>query len=224
MRSETHQRLQTLFSGVLACTALVAVGLMVTRGFSRESPVADRGGPPSLVDNWDDIVASGRRIGPREAVVTIVEFGDYECPVCASFEQTVLRPFLDDNPGQAAIVVRHWPLSYHRFAYPSARAAECAGSQGKFAEYHRRLYANHDSLGLKSFEKIASEVDGIDPESFAHCIARSEPVDRIEADIEAVQELGGTGTPTVLVNGYRYHRLPTREILDSVLDAARQGD
>jgi protein-disulfide isomerase len=136
---------QNIMSGVLAICAVIAIGVMVSRratvGASSASSIS---GPPVMVDDWGPLVAAGHRIGPSNAVVTILEFGDFECPVCGSYQQTTLAPFLLENATTAALVYRHWPLSYHRFAMPAARASECAARQGAFPAYHHELYAHQD--------------------------------------------------------------------------------
>lgn len=223
MKQEHHQAMQTITSVMLVCVALIAVFVMIARRVPEPDSVVTRGGPPIRVADWDATVGAGHRIGPEDASMTIVVFGDYECPVCASFERTVLRPFLHDNSADVAVVVRHWPLSYHRFAYPAARAAECAAAQGHFDDFHNILYDTHDSLGLNTFDELASRVEGINSSEFSACIAKSSSVPSIEADIEHVQAIGGTGTPTVVVNGYRFQVPPTLLVLDSILHSLSNG-
>jgi protein-disulfide isomerase len=162
-------------------------------------------------------------MGPVDAKVVVVEFADFECPVCRTFMSTTMVPFLRDHPDEAALVFRHWPLSYHRFAYPAARASECAAAQGRFVTYHDLLYEYQDSLGLKPFREMAQEAGVLELAQFDECIARTEQVTRIEDDIAEAQTRGGSGTPTIFVNGYRYLGMPTRQQLDSILDVARMG-
>lgn len=215
-RSETWQN---AMSGILAVCAIAALGILLL-GSTTPPPTSPNSGPPAPIEDWEALAGVGHRIGPDNAIVTIVEFGDYECPVCATFELSTLRPFLSANPGQAALVYRHWPLNYHRFAYPAARASECAADQGLFDEYHAILYEKQDSLGLKSFHEMAVEVGMPDIASFDRCSSADGVVDNIERDMAEAKARGGTGTPTIFVNGMRYYGLPTRAELDSTLLAA----
>lgn len=91
------------------------------------------------VEDWDEYLSGGHRIGPDNAAVTIVEFGDYECPFCRRLEPA-LRALLAEYSEEVAIVYRHVPLTYHEHAYQAARLAECAAVQDRFPEAHTRLY------------------------------------------------------------------------------------
>ena len=215
---------QNAMSGVLALCAIIAVGLMIWGRIFPPPSGPQSSGPPSLVDDWASLAAVGHRIGPADARMTIIEFGDFECPVCGSYHNTTLEPFLQANPTTAALIYRHWPLSYHRFAMPAARASECAARQGAFPAYHHELYAHQDSLGLTSFGQMAAAAGVTDTAAFGACLAEPEPPPAIARDVEAVTNLGGTGTPTILINGYRWFGLPTRTQLDSILDLVADGE
>lgn len=157
--------------------------------------------PDRIVPEWRTYAKQGNRKGPKDAAVVIVEFGDYECPACRAFEPHV-NAVRSAFPEDVAVVYRHWPLSYHNLAYPAARAAECAALQGKFALFHDWLYRDSEWMADPRRRFVASATRiGIDNlEMFESCLDDSDPVDSIERDIAAAKELGGTGTPTVLVN------------------------
>jgi len=123
-------------------------------------------------------------------------------------------------PGMIALVYRHWPLSRHRFAYQAARAAECAAEQGRFEAFHDVVYAQQDSLGLKVFGEMAAEAGVPDLGLFEVCTSSTDPVPSIEADIAKVIELGGIGTPTLLMNGLLLRGPIRSHILDSIAEAA----
>lgn len=211
---------QNIMSGVLGFCALVAVALMISRR-TAQGPSSAPSDPPERVDNWESLTASGHRIGLANAVVTIVEFGDFECPVCGSYHVSTLAPFLEANPSTTALIYRHWPLSYHRFALPAARASECAAAQGRFAAYHQALFDHQDSLGLRSFGDVALAVGVPDSIQFARCLTDPTEPSAIAADVAAVTALGGIGTPTILVNGFRWYGLPSRMEVDSILGASQ---
>lgn len=217
-RSETWQN---VMSGVLAICAMIAVGIMVFR--RGPPPPPPTSAPPAPVDDWASLAAVGHRIGPVNAAVTILEFGDFECPACGSYHKTTLQPFLQANAMTTALVFRHWPLPYHRFAMPAARASECAARQGAFPAYHKELCGHQDSLGLRSFGQVAVAAGVRDTMAFAECLAEPDEPAAIAVDVKAITELGGTGTPTILVNGYQWFGLPTRVQLDSILKVSRAG-
>lgn len=159
-------------------------------------------------------------MGPIDAPITIVEFADFECPACGHFTNIILKQLEANHPGQVAVVFHHWPLSYHRFAYPMARASECAAAQGHFKEFHDLAYAQQDSFGLKPLEAFAKASFIEDIPRFLGCASGGDKVAVIEADIAAAKSLGGTGTPFVLVNGLAYSSMPDSATLEA---AAQSG-
>jgi protein-disulfide isomerase len=172
------------------------------------------------VANWRELQSTGHRIGPPHAAVTIVEFGDFECPACrgffGAFEAVRVK-----YPDKIALVYRHWPLSYHRFAYPSARAAECAAAQGRFAEFYSFMFSKQDSLGLIAFSDVAKRIGVADVAVFEKCIARPGTVAAIENDIAAARALQGRGTPTLVINGTMAGRLPDVNALETLVRNGR---
>ena len=109
-----------------------------------------------MVKDWQQYALAGHRMGSASAPVTIVEFADFECPACRRFVTKALDPVRREFPDQVSVVFRHWPLTYHHFAYPAARAAECAGAQGRFEAFYNSLYKSQDSLGVKTFDDFAA--------------------------------------------------------------------
>ena len=187
---------------VAACTILMTA--IVAKEFLFTGPAAIAPDEPELVEDWDQLRSIGHSIsGKEDAVVTIVVFSDFECPFCRRFALETLPAIEDTFPGQVQTLFRHWPLENHRLAYPAARAAECAGGQGRFREFHDLLFAKADSLGLKSFDSFAAEVGVADIEAFRQCNSAHEPVQAIEMDIMAVRAIGGVGTPTLVINGIK---------------------
>jgi protein-disulfide isomerase len=179
---------------------------------------------PVFVDNWQEIARPGRRIGGDHAIVTIVEFGDYECPVCRRFANGALAGAFAEFGDDLALVFRHWPLSYHRFAYPAARAAECAAAQGRFDQMHDLLYRKGDSLGLKTFWSFADESGVADSSTFASCVEATAAIASIESGIAAAESLDATGTPYLLVNGRRLRGAPdSARFLAIVREALEEG-
>lgn len=213
-----------IVNATLAICALVVTGTVVHRELSSPRPIGSAIRQNKQVVNWQEIASSGQRVGSPTAAVTIVEFADFECPACGMFERRSLRAALTKYPQDVAYVFRHWPLAYHRFAYPAARAAECAGEQGRFHEYRMHAYDSQDSLGLKSFRQIAEESGVTDLVAFDRCNANPAPVTAIADDIAAALSLGGGGTPTILVNGLMLGGVPdSAELDDLIRDALKQA-
>ena len=172
------------------------------------------------VKNWADLVGAGHRIGPKNSVVTIVEFADFECPACKKFFGDV-EALRAKYPARIAIVFRHWPLPYHRFAYPSARAAECAAEQGQFESYYSILYTTQDSLGLISFGEMAKRAGIHNPAAFDACTRIDGKLPAVEKDVAAAKALGARGTPTIVMNGIMLGRPPSMESLEALVKGAQ---
>lgn len=195
--------------------ALVIGGLAVHQYTS--SPQQGRS-EDEVVEDWGDYLDRGHRIGPATAAVTIVEFGDYECPFCKQVEGPI-RAVLGAFPGDVSLVYRHFPLSYHEHAYKAARIAECAAAQGRFSEAHRMLF-DAESLGDIVLEDFGTSAAIEDLPAFVDCASREDPVATIERDLTAGRDLSVAATPTIVVNGLRLARTPDSTRLQQVVEAA----
>lgn len=211
------RRLLLDLATVLSVASMVTMTIVVLTRSSQGTAVGAVGrDPPQQVENWTELASSGHRIGPPDTPLTIVVFADFECPACGVFANTTFPAFARKYPGAAALVYRHWPLPQHRFAYAAARAAECAAAQGRFDALHEALFARQDEIGLKSFAEFAVRAGVPDLAAFTVCHEQSGKVDAIERDIDAVVALGGTGTPTVIVNGWLFRDGIRASTLDSL--------
>jgi Na+/H+ antiporter NhaA len=140
--------------------------------------------------------------GPREAPVTVVEYGDFECPFCGRAEPAV-RELLADF-GDVRYVWRHLPLSdVHPNAQGAAEASEAAADQGAFWEMHDLLLDHQDELRPRDLITYAEQL-GLDVERFRDGIQRQRWAPRIEEDVDSADLSGVTGTPTFFVNGRKH--------------------
>jgi protein-disulfide isomerase len=141
--------------------------------------------------------------GPSESKVTVVEYGDFECPYCGQAEPAVrelLREF-----GDVRYVWRHLPLrDVHPRAQAAAEAAEAAAAQGAFWEMHDLLFEHQDALGVRDLIGYARSL-GLDLERFAADMRSHTWVDRVESDIDSADLSSVSGTPTFFVNGIRHY-------------------
>lgn len=205
-------------SGLVVTSAVVTSALALRREFAASRPAqsAQIGGPE--VDDWGDMAASGARIGPAEATLQIVVFSDFECRACRAFATRTLPGVLAEFAGSVSVTFHHWPLEYHRFAIPAAVAAECAGDQGRFWQMHDALFRHQDSLGLRSFVDFAREAQVENLDRFVECSADpSKKMEKIREDERTAFKIGGTGTPTIVVNGRRLISAPDSSRFDSYL-------
>ena len=216
--TRTTELAMNVATGVIAaCTVLMSAVVLKRELFDPPPGSAAPAVAPSRVDNWQQVTGQGRRIGPAGALVTIVEFSDFQCPFCRRFALGPLKSLRQRFPNDVAVLYRHWPLTSHKFAYAAARAAECAAVQGRFEQFHDLLFTQQDSIPTKPLRRFAKESGVADLAAFDRCNEESAPVPTIEADIAEARRLGARGTPWLLVNGYLLHTGGDSAAIDSVV-------
>jgi len=141
--------------------------------------------------------------GPNDARVTLVEYGDFECPHCGR-AHGVLNRIQDEMGPQLRLVFRHFPLtSIHPHAEAAALAAEAADAQGKFWELHDLLFEHQEALEDGDLQRYAESLD-LDGEKFGRSLRSLEFLARIKGDIMSGVRSGVNGTPTFYINGVRH--------------------
>jgi predicted DsbA family dithiol-disulfide isomerase len=146
-----------------------------------------------------EVPAHAPATGPAEAKVTIVEYTDYQCPFCHR-AQTVIDELLSRYAGKVRLVHMDFPLEGHPGAVPAARAARCAGEQGRFWEYHHSLMTVQGLFNEADLKSRASALH-LDAGTFASCIGSSRHDADIQAQLQHGTEVGVTGTPSYFING-----------------------
>ena len=175
-------------------------------GIKNAAAPARRGPPPEDYDKVHQIDLDGAPVlGNPNAPITIVEYSDFECPYCARTAPEV-KQVLEKYPDKVRIVYKHFPLSFHRAARPTAVGSVAAHEQGKFWEYHdvlfeatsKRQLAGSDEDLIKYAEKA-----GLDVEQFKKDLAtkRAEFEKRVSEDFVSGQKVNVRGTPTLYLNG-----------------------
>jgi protein-disulfide isomerase len=140
--------------------------------------------------------------GPVAAPITVVEYGDYECPYCAA-ARPVLAELIDDVPVQVRMVFRNFPLAdVHPFALTAALAAEAAAALGAFWPMHDLLFSKQNRLRDSDLTRYA-ELLGLPGDAVIGDAAQPYG-DKVEADFRSGVDSGVRGTPTLFVNGRRY--------------------
>ncbi|MCD5381286.1 MAG: DsbA family protein [Candidatus Pacebacteria bacterium] len=144
--------------------------------------------------------------GGADATVTLVEYSDLECPACATF-QPILAEIFAQHGDNLKFEYKHFPLPIHHFAQPAAMAAEAAGQQGKFFEFHDLLFANQQEWSRAGspetfFIQYANELE-LDVNLFRKHMNSSVLRDKIRAEFDEGRKLNITGTPTFFLNGQR---------------------
>jgi len=155
--------------------------------------------------------------GPRDAAVTVVMYGDVECPYCGRVEP-VLRQLLDRRP-EVRLVFRHFPLlDVHPHAFSAALALEAAAEAGRFWELHDLLFADQEHLGRRQLAVYAGQL-GLDPDSLLR--PATERYDqRVRDDFDSGVASGVEGTPALFVDGSRFQGGPSLARLEAAVDGA----
>jgi protein-disulfide isomerase len=143
--------------------------------------------------------------GAKDGKVTLIEFGDFQCPACGAFEP-VVRQVLADNKDTLKIVYKHFPLTQiHRNALPAAKATEAASLQGKFWEMHDILYDKQEewsgALNSRDYFLTYATTIGLDTKKFLADYDNPSVEEKILAEFREGVKLGIQGTPTFFVNG-----------------------
>ncbi len=184
-----------LVSGiVLRLTRKLPRGMRLRAIVGRSSVIVDLANP---VDPERDHIR-----GPHDAQVTLLEYGDLECPFCGQAE-TAIRELLRDF-GEVRYVWRHLPLNdVHPHAQLAAEAAEAASAQGRFWDMHDALLSHQERLTVRD---LLAEADalGLDHDRFKADLRKRHSSDRIAEDVESADLSGVSGTPSFFINGHRY--------------------
>lgn len=157
----------------------------------------------------------GHQLGPDDALVTIVEFTDFECGFCAKSFPVVKR-LLEAYPDAVRVVFRHLPLRFHPHAQLASEAAVEAAEQGALEPYAALLFGNQRALERADLERYAEAV-GLDMDRFRAALDDRRHHDAVVADAAAANALGITGTPTLFVNGQPVIGAVPYEQLDAIV-------
>jgi protein-disulfide isomerase len=169
--------------------------------------------PPAV----DVVVGDAPTEGPASARVTVIEFGDFECPYCGE-EEPVVEQMLSAYEGRIRFVFKEFPLSsIHPYAELAAEAALAAQAQGKFWQYHDLLYANQSALGESDLEGYASML-GLDVTTFDLALQDHTYAAAVAADVAEGMSDGVDGTPTFFINGVMVVGAVPYSQLASVID------
>jgi protein-disulfide isomerase len=181
--------------------------------------------PGASVDKDSLVRETSHMTGKKDAKVTIVEFGDFQCPACAAAHPEVKAALenFKDNPN-VNFVFRNFPLeTIHPNARISSEAAEAAGVQGKYWEMHDKLYTNQKEWStsqtpLDIFVKYATEIS-LNVNDFKVSVEQRLHADVIDADLKDGQSAGVNSTPTFFINGSKQNKVLTKDELKTLIDA-----
>src|SRR5436190_7406043 len=204
---------------VIVLAVAVAAGAAVYLSRQPEEAAITNGASTTTVD----IKSGGRFRGPDTAEVTLVEFGDYQCPSCAAYHPFV-KEILNRYPKQLRLEFHHYPLiSIHPNSMAASMAAEAAGEQGHYWEMHDLLFEYQAQWANTPnpepvFLSFASRI-GIDSNAFQRSLRSPELQQRILKDVERAQDAKVEAVPTFFINGDRVPIKPSMEDFGQVIDS-----
>jgi len=223
------QQLDEAKLGVLGAAILASILSWIVFRVIARLPVRVRarqllGTAEELLDLSDDVDPDRDHArGPEDAPVTLLEYGDYECPYCGQAE-VVIRELLESFGDDLRYVWRHLPLNdVHPDAQMAAEAAEAAADQGAFWEMHDKLLQHQDELAPPDLNRFAEEL-GLDVERFWDELRRRVHDPRLAEDVASADASGVAGTPTFFINGRRHQGPYDIATLTEAVRAARKRE
>lgn len=201
--SKTESNNTYLIPGAIVLAGVVIAGAVIYANSDRSNSPQQASVGESQPKVVGDLADDDPFLGDPNAPVTIVEFGDFQCPFCRRFHAQTLPLIIDEyvKTGKARFVYRDFPLSsIHEQAQKSAEAAECANEQGKFWPYHDLLFQRQEGLSISNYKLWAGEL-GLNQGQFNSCLDSGKYSAEVEKDAEDGRKAGVTGTPATFVNG-----------------------
>lgn len=193
---------------IIIAGALIAGAVFYTRQNPPAPAPAERPAAAATAPALSDAIVKNLAdddpfLGDPAAPVTVVEFGDFQCPFCGRFFQGAERQIIDEyvKTGKVKFVYRDFPLTaIHEEAQKSAEAAACAHEQGQFWKYHDLLFARQGELSLKNYKAWAAEIH-LNTAAFNQCLDSGKTAPEIAKDAADGEAAGVSGTPATFVNG-----------------------
>lgn len=172
--------------------------------------------------NEPTVTVADPQIGAKEPSVTIVNFGDYQCPSCANLDQA-LSELITEYPRDLRVVWKDMPnTSVHDESLNAAIAAQCAGEQNAFWEYHVLLMQNSVQLGPSIYLSIADELE-LRTNAFSRCYDNQSTLPLVQRGFDEGVALDIVATPTIFINGTRYTGTMTQAELRNAIENELNG-
>jgi cyclophilin family peptidyl-prolyl cis-trans isomerase/predicted DsbA family dithiol-disulfide isomerase len=182
----------------------------------------------SILPSWDPIfppvTTSDWQKGSKDALVTIIEYSDFQCPYCGQIVP-VLNSLLKSNPQDLRVIYRHFPLNIHDKAIITAQAAEAAGVQGKFWEMHDLLFGSQADWSKQTPAEFvpyitdkAKSISGLDIAKFTQDLNSQAVVDKVKTALSSAESIGLDHTPFIVFNGRAFGGDPDEATLNEIIN------
>jgi len=218
LENEPHAQLAQVRSYFVVGVAALAIGIPAFYELSVHGEAPPPPPPAPTVNTMEKLVRpDSHTTGNPQAAVTVVEFGDFECPACGR-EAPVFRQLRDKYANQIRFVFRQFPLiKIHPFAERMAEASECAADQGKFWEAVDKIYARQSDLSEDGLKRDARDI-GLDPARFNQCMAGGTMSARVRRDREDGDALGVNSTPTFFIGRHVITDVPSLDEFSRLIE------
>lgn len=185
--------------------------------FSKNVSTISRFASQPVSDQAVDVTTKDNpSLGNPKALVTIVEFADFQCPYSREASFT-MRALAAQYPDKFRFIYRNFPITeIHPLAQPAAEAAMCANDQGKFWEYHDKLFQNQNEIQDASFGVFATAIN-LDTIKFSDCFSSGKYKEKVAKDYQDGFDAGVRGTPTFFINGNRVPGAIPKDVLEKVI-------
>ncbi len=195
---------------------LVGLGLALLVGFGWW--VFSQPSAPNVSGRTPPVGAKDPKLGSAQAPVTIIEYGDFQCEFCKTFDET-LKTVQAQYGDQVRLVWKDWPVaSLHPEAVSAAVAARCAQQQNQFWEFHDALFQNQDQLSQATYTQIASTLQ-LDADSFSRCLTSDAPRQLVSDSYTEGLAYGVTQTPTLFIGQYVLKEAPDAATLSQLISS-----
>jgi len=162
--------------------------------------------------------------GPQTAAITIIEFSDFECTYCRKWYLQVWPLLQQEYGDQIRLVYRDFPLyGLHANAAPAAEAANCAGDQDKYWDFHSLLFNTDSTYSVDLFNQFAQDLS-LNVDDFTTCLSSGKYAEEVKADYEWAANLGVQSTPTFFINGIPMIGAQPFEAFKSLIDQELAGE
>jgi protein-disulfide isomerase len=207
----------SLIIGVIALV-VIAVAAWAILG-----PERSRSAQPQLIEPAE--ISLDKSIGPENAPVVVVEYGDFQCPYCQQFAagpgRQIKQTYVDK--GQVRFVFRHLAFIGAESLW-AAEASECANEQGRFWDYHDKLFEeqageNTGAFSQENLKRFAAELE-LDTQQFTQCLDSDKYRAKVQQEIDEAERLGVRSTPTLFVNGRLIENGANYQVLQAAIEAA----
>ena len=234
MKKEDNKVITFVLGAIIIFTSGIFLGQFLSTGsvLGKKEAVKPEESPPAVAPASAQPEVLGKSIdeaggvgtlpvkGDENAPVTIIEFSDYQCPACRGYNQEIFPKIEEEyiNTGKAKYYFRDFPLSYHQYAQKAAEASRCANDQGKFWEYHSKVFESQETLSEDNLKKWATDL-GMDKAKFNDCLDTGKFEEAVKKDFTDGQTAGVQGTPSFFVNGIKenFFQRDFKQIIDEAL-------